>query len=97
MVLLLMNLAYSLVDLCLKLQWGISSGCKFNQHTRVSYFFCSGSSADNILCPLSQHTDPKCVGQQEVHGQEPAGDGSGFRSEPNGANSEEQSEWLLWF
>lgn len=60
-------------------------------------FFCSGSSADNILCPLSQHTDPKCVGQQEVHGQEPAGDGSGFRSEPNGANSEEQSEWLLWF
>lgn len=60
-------------------------------------FFCSGSSADNILCPLSQYTDPKCVGQQEVHGQEPAGDGSGFRSEPNGANSEEQSEWLLWF
>ena len=97
MVWFLVNLAFSLVDFYLKLQKRCFSGHNFKQHTRVSCFYCSGSSADNILCPLPQYTRPKCVGQQEVHGQEPAGHGSGFRSEPNGANNKEQSEWLPWF
>lgn len=50
-----------------------------------------------LTCPLTQFTDSKCVGQQKVHCQEPAGDGSGFWSKPHGANKEKQRKYLLWF
>lgn len=42
--------------------------------------------------PRLQPTDQKCMGQQEVHGQEPAGHGPGFWSKPLSAIKESQRE-----